>query len=78
MLLKAPPPVQPVKMCIFAVTGSMALLIPEQVDGMPSASEYMWVLSLIARPISTITSLLTFGQMALAAQLAPGMPMGLS
>jgi hypothetical protein len=65
-------------MFIFAVTGSMALLILEQVDGVPSASEYMWVLSLIARLISTITSLLTFGQMALAPQQAPGMPMGSS
>jgi uncharacterized membrane protein YwaF len=65
-------------MFIYAGTGSMALLIPEQVDGMPSASEYMWVLSLIARPISTITSLLTFGQTAGVAQQTPGMPMGFS
>jgi hypothetical protein len=65
-------------MFIYAVTGSMALLTPGQVDGMPSASEYMWVLSLIARPISTITSLLTFGQTALVAQQAPIMPMGFS
>jgi hypothetical protein len=65
-------------MFIYAVTGSMALLIPEQVDGMPSASEYMWVLSLIARPISTITSFLTFGQMVMTPQQVPGMPMGFS
>jgi hypothetical protein len=65
-------------MFIYVVTGSMALLIPEQVDGMPSASEYMWVLSLIARLISIITSLLTFGQMAIAPQQTPGMPMEFS
>jgi uncharacterized membrane protein YwaF len=65
-------------MFIYAGIGSMALLIPEQVDGMPSASEYMWVLSLIARSISTITSLLTFGQTAIVPQQAPGMPMGFS
>jgi hypothetical protein len=65
-------------MFIYAVTGSMALLTPGQVDGMLSASEYSWVLSPIARPIFTITSLLTFGQTAIVPQQAPGTPMGFS